>query len=369
MPIKNLHEKPFGEGTITKLEIFENYAKEWIPTFVMSKHKELWIFDFFAGTGYDKKGVSGSPIRILQQVKNQIKNIVKQQAKINVCFNEFDKDKFVLLETSCKQFLSDNPELERAKVNVIYRNKDFADLFPNTLSYIKKYPSLVYLDQNGIKFLSDTYLLELAKIKTTDFIYFLSSSYFNRFGKGEEFKGNIEIDVAKARKNPYKYFHKSVLEQIKERLPKDTKCVLYPFTIKKNANIYGIIFGATHPRAVDKFLKTAWNKNNINGEANFDIDDDIEKAKPSLFEELRLPTKIDIFRKNLRQEILNGNIKTNKDAFDYTLRQGHIPSHAAEEVAVMKKEKLIQYDGKSPLINYDQIYKNSRIIHFKVATL
>ncbi|MDR0506513.1 MAG: hypothetical protein LBH32_06830 [Dysgonamonadaceae bacterium] len=44
MPQKDLHSKPFDKGTITKLEIFENYAKEWLPTFVMSSSvKEIWI--------------------------------------------------------------------------------------------------------------------------------------------------------------------------------------------------------------------------------------------------------------------------------------------------------------------------------------
>jgi hypothetical protein len=62
MPKKDLYEKPFDEGTITKLEIFENYAKEWIPTVVMGGYPEIWIFDFFAGTGYDKNDIAGSPL-------------------------------------------------------------------------------------------------------------------------------------------------------------------------------------------------------------------------------------------------------------------------------------------------------------------
>jgi three-Cys-motif partner protein len=368
MARKDLHEKPFDEGTITKLEIFENYAKEWIPTFVMGGQKELWIFDFFAGTGYDINGVPGSPIRILQQILNQSGNIFQKKTKINICFNEFDKDKFNLLQESCNQFIVDKSELSRMNINLQFRNSDFADLFPNTLSTIKKYPSLVYLDQNGMKFLADKYIDDLEKTSTTDFLYYLSSSYFVRFGNTNAFQTNMNIDMERARKNPYKYIHKSILEQLKERLPQRTKLSLYPFTIKKNANVYGIIFGATHPRAVDKFLKTAWDKNNLNGEANFDIDDDKKKAETTLFPEMKLPTKIEIFKQNLKQEILNGNIKTNKDAYDYTLKQGHISSHATEEVSAMKKEKLIQYDCKSPLINYDQVYKNDRIIQFKILT-
>jgi three-Cys-motif partner protein len=367
MARKDLHEKPFDEGTITKLEIFENYAKEWIPTFVMSGHKELWIFDFFAGTGYDKNGIAGSPVRILQQIKSQYSNIFQKRTKINICFNEFDKQKFDLLQESCNKFVSDNSELSGMNINMQFHNSDFADLFPKMLSTIKKFPSLVYLDQNGMKFLADKYIDDLEKTTTTDFLYFLSSSYFLRFGNTDAFQSNLKIDIERAKKNPYKYIHKSILEQLRERLPKNTKLSLYPFTIKKNSNVYGIIFGATHPRAVDKFLKTAWDKNNVNGEANFDIDDDKGKQQLNLFEDKK-PTKLEYFKQNIRQEILGGRIKTNKDAYDYTLKQGHISSQANEEVVKMKKGKLIQYDGKSPLINYEQVYKNNRIINFQIIT-
>jgi three-Cys-motif partner protein len=365
MPRKNLHEKPFDEGTLTKLEIFENYAKEWLPVFIMSQFKEIWIFDFFAGTGYDKNGVAGSPIRILQQIKNQIGNVFNKNKKINVCFNEYDKNKYSLLESSCKQYLSDNPELERAEVKVHYRNADFAELFPKTLKIIKKSPSLVYLDQNGMKFLSDKYFLELEKTDRTDFLYFLSSSYFWRFGKSEAFQENLQIDIDRAKQNPYKYIHKSILEQLREKMPKNTKYSLYPFTIKKDTNVYGIIFGASHPLAVDKFLKTAWDKNNINGEANFDIDDDKSKQQIDLFEGKKF-TKKEQFACELKQNIIEGKIRTNKDAYIFTLKQGHIDNHATEIVKEMKKEGFIHYDEKSPLINYDNVYKKERIINFKI---
>jgi three-Cys-motif partner protein len=366
MPQKDLHSRPFDEGTITKLEIFENYAKKWIPTFVMSSSvKEIWIFDFFAGTGYDLNRVAGSSIRILQQIKNQIGNIFKQGTIINVCFNEYEKEKYNLLEESCKQFLSDNSDLGRAKVNIFYRNQDFAEIFPNAIKTINKYPSLVYIDQNGMKFLSDKYFLELEKTKTTDFLYFLSSSYFWRFGNKKAFQDNLKIDINKAKQNPYKYIHKSILEQLREKLPRNTKYSLYPFTIKKDTNVYGIIFGASHPLAVDKFLKTAWKENNLNGEANFDINDDVDKRQLDLFEGKKL-TKIESFAYSLRNNILNETIKTNKDAYVFTLEQGHIDAHAIEEVKKMKKEGLISYSERTPLINYDQVIKHKRIIEYKI---
>jgi three-Cys-motif partner protein len=367
MPSKDLHAKPFDEGTITKLEIFENYAKEWLPTFVMSPHKELWIFDFFAGTGYDKNNIEGSPIRILKQVKNQIGNIFNKKTKINICLNELEKEKFQQLEQACNNYICSNTELNRAKennlVNIYYYNKDFDTLFPQKLSIIKQFPSLVYLDQNGIKFIN--YIDDLAKTKTTDFLYYLSSSFFIRFGQEKSFKSVIDVDIELLRNEPYNKIHKNILEKLRTKLPQNTELKLYPFTIRKKANVYGIIFGATHIRAVDKFLKVAWNKNSINGEANFDIDDDRRKSQLDLFVGQKL-NKIETFKQHLQREILEGKIKTNKEAYHYTLLQGHISKHASDKVKQMKKEGLIIFSENSPLINYEQIFQKKRIIKFEI---
>ena len=72
MGYKDLHDEPFDDSTIAKLEIFEDYAQAWLPTFIMQGMPALCVFDFFGGTGYDKNGVAGSPIRILQKIKEQI---------------------------------------------------------------------------------------------------------------------------------------------------------------------------------------------------------------------------------------------------------------------------------------------------------
>lgn len=115
MAIIDLHTKPFDEQTLTKLELFEDYAKEWIPTFVMSSHHIICVFDFFAGPGYDKNHVAGSPIRILRQVEAQIGHVFAKRVKVMLFFNEYEKSKFKLLELSCGKFIENSPEMSRAK--------------------------------------------------------------------------------------------------------------------------------------------------------------------------------------------------------------------------------------------------------------
>ncbi len=213
MPIKNLHDEPFDESTIAKLEIFEDYAQAWIPTFVMQGVSTICIFDFFAGTGYDINGVAGSPIRILQKVKEQVIPIFQRKVKVRVYLNEFDSNKFELLKKACADYLKENDHVGRA-VEIKYYNENFEDLFPKLLAEINKFPSLVYLDQNGIKFLSEKYFLELEKTKQTDFLYFVSTSYIWRFGNKKEFKIHLEIDMSEAKKNPYKFIHRSIIPSI-----------------------------------------------------------------------------------------------------------------------------------------------------------
>lgn len=367
MATRDLHRKPFDEGTIVKLELFEEYAKEWLPTFIMSSYKEVWIFDFFAGTGYDIAGTPGSSIRLLRQVKNQIGNIFQQKININICFNEFDKSKYKELIESTECYLNDNKDVKRA-INVQYRNCDFEELFPKCLSTIRQFPSLVYLDQNGIKFIADKYVIDLEKTKTTDFLYFISSSYIWRFGNTQAFKDIIGIDMDKLKQNPYKNIHVVILEHLKNKIPQNSELSLYPFTIKKQSGVYGIIFGAKHIRAVDKFLKTAWEMNKVNGSANFDIDDDKSKTQLDLFEGKKL-TKLESFNNKLRKKILNRELTTNQEVYIFTLQEGHISSQASDEIKKMKKEGLISYDEKSPLINYEQVYKNLRIINYIVKTI
>lgn len=369
MPYKDLHSEPFDEETITKLEIFENYAQEWLPTFIMQGKPELHIFDFFAGTGYDKAGIPGSPIRILNKIKEQIGNIFQKKVHIKLFLNEFEpnkksQEKFELLTSACEAFLKDNPKL-RHVIDLEYFNEDFESLFPKLLPEIKAAPSLVFLDQNGIKFTSEKYFLELEKTFQTDFLYFISSSYFWRFGKKKEFRMHLEIDMEAAKKDKYKFIHRNIIAQLRKKLPANTKLKLYPFSLKRDQNIHGIIFGASHPRAVDKFLRVAWEKNSLNGQANFDIDDDAKKDQLDIFAG-RLKKRVEVFQDLVREKILSGDLKNNADVYNFTIAEGHISTHSSETLKFMKKNKEVIYDNVSPLINYDNVYKNPRLLNYIV---
>jgi len=355
MPAKDLHDKPFDESTIAKLDIFADYVEAWVPTFVMLSQDTICIFDFFAGTGYDKNGVPGSPIRILSVLEKFVGIIFQHRTKVKVFLNEKNKTKFSALKNSCTKFLSEHKDVARA-IEVDYSNDDFDKSFGDKFPLIEKHPSLVFLDQNGVKYLSDKYFSALEKTTKTDFLYFVSSSYFLRFGNSDEFKQHFAFDLEEAKQNPYAFIHRSLLKQLREKLPATSTLKLYPFSLRKGSNIHGIIFGAKSPRAVEKFLSIAWKRNATNGEANFDIDDDHSQSKTQyvLFG-AKKPTKIEVFQQRIEKKLKSCTKLSNTELFLYTLDLGHPPKHAADHLRKLKKEKKIEYEGRSPKITFEAL--------------
>ena len=370
MGSKNIHIEPFDKGTITKLEIFEDYAQAWIPTFVMQQHvKEIHIFDFFSGPGYDSKSVPGSPIRLLDKVNEHLGIILSKKTKIVLHLNEFEPTKkkqlkFELLKENCNAYINRNPKFKYF-LTINFYNEAAENLFFKLTSYISKYPSLVYLDQNGVKFISQKYINKLEELRTTDFLYFVSSSFFKRYGKTEEFRKSLQIDVSELEAEEYRNIHRLVLNKMKSRLPETTELKLFPFSIKKNTNIYGIVFGSKNYAAVNKFLTIAWKRNELNGEANFDIDNDNTKNQLTLFDDKRM-TKIEKFQSDLEYKLLEKNSVTNKEVLIYTYQCGHIPKHAEVVLKKLKKEAKLNYDTQTPYLTYEKVFRNNNIINYQI---
>lgn len=372
MGVKDLHTKPFDTKTIAKLEIFEDYAQAWLPTFIMQSEREIHIFDFFAGPGYDSQGVQGSPIRLLEKVGEQLGNIFQKGTKIALHLNEFEPNKvkqvkFEKLKTNCQEFLDNHPRFNHF-LTIHYHNKDAEELFFDLLPQIKRFPSLVYLDQNGIKFVSRQYIEQLEKLRGTDFLYFVSSSYFKWLGGTKEFKRVLEFDPEILKTTKQEEMHRLVTNKLKESLSPNSRLMLFPFSIKKGGNIYGIIFGATHYRAVDKFLEISWKKNAINGEADFDIDQDQAKAQLDLgFLGQKRLTKIEQFRRDLQTSILSGEIKSNRDALIFTYETGNYARNANSFIKSLKKEGLIDFEGRTAGVTYEYVFgqRTKRTVNYQ----
>lgn len=358
MPTIDLHEKPFDEGTITKLDVFQRYLESWLPVFIHSPGtNELNICDFFAGTGSDIEGRPGSPLLILKIVNAYKEQILQKKVKVNIILNDFTKSKYDCLKDTISAEAKELCELSEY-LEISFHNADFIDLFDELKGKLWDKPNIIFIDQNGIKFVDKDRINDLEKFLMTDYIFFCSSSYVKRFGFENYLPG---LNFSKGIKHTN--VHRELLSYYRSLLPNDSPTKLYPFTIKKKGNIYGLIFGSKHPLGVDKFLHVAWGKNPINGDANFDIDEDLDKQQLLLFEKPRL-TKIQGFQRQLEDLILSNNTITNEDIYHFTLENGFIPKHATEVLASLRKRKLIEPYSYAYL-TYKQIFTHNKIVEFR----
>ncbi len=347
----DIHEKPFDEGTITKLEIFERYLEAWLPVFIHSpRYNNVNICDFFAGPGSDTLRCPGSPLRILRTIEKFQDDIVRQNLQITVVLNELLREKVEQLKSATMEEIDRLSEGVKNLLSVEYHSEEFRQLFNKRYADLEAQPNLIFIDQNGVKEVNDAVFEKLIALKVTDFLFFISSSSFRRFAEEDSFRSSHpDFDVDRLRNARYENTHLVVLEYYKGKIPAGNDTRLYPFSIKKGANIYGLVFGSKHPLGVEKFLNIAWKENSLNGQANFDIDDDIEKLEPTLFDDdptFRRLTKIQLFERELEKYILNSREVTNREVYDFTLEQGHRPSHGHFAIMKLRRAGKIECDDR-----------------------
>ena len=77
-------------------------------------------------------------------------------------------------------------------------------------------------------------------------------------------------------------------------------------------------------------------------------------------------TKVEKFKIEVEELILSGKLKDNAEVLIHTYLSGHIPSHSSEVVRRLKKDQKISFDGKTPGINYDNVFKKQNIVKYKI---
>jgi hypothetical protein len=124
-------------------------------------------------------------------------------------------------------------------------------------------------------------------------------------------------------------------------VPSGKEYYLAPFSIKKDSNVYGLIFGSSILYGLEKFLRVCWDIDPKTGEANYNIDRDAFRDGESMFKELNTIQKKEEFQKKLIAEIRKGG-KTNNDIYKYCLENGFLPTHVNDIFKKLQKEGILK---------------------------
>lgn len=361
----NLFREPFDEGTMRKLYLYRHYVEAWLPVFMHQSLDRIQIFDFFAGQGNDSEGKPGSPLIALHQIRSAQDGYFKPTPPppIHLYLNEFKKCNFEHLCEVCSKCQ------DIGSTTIHYSNKDFNVVFGEWLPLMqsKNVANLVFLDQNGVKFITPEVFRAITSIQRTDFLFYISSSHINRFKDDPNIVGRTPVTAEDLAKMNGKNVHRIVRDAYRRLLPYPDAYYLAPFSIKKGGNTFGLIFGSGHPLGMEKFLALAWRVDPLTGEADFDIDEDhIVLGQPSLFPEFDKPTKKRKFHDSFRRGIQSGELKTTRDAYLYTLQEGFPAEEARIVVSQMTAEGLLE-KRRYPM-SYETAYKDALKIRDFVLT-
>lgn len=343
MPSDDFHAKSFDEGTLTKLHIFELYAREWLPVF-LSPERPRWpaihIFDFFAGPGTDSTNQFGSPLRLLRQLRDCQGFAGWSMVRIHVHLFDEAPEKIDRLGGNIT-----TQGFRVPKVNFDIRPLRFENAFRESERILAdpQAAKLVFIDQSGVGQVTPEVFRTLVNSPTCDFLFFLSSSTLFRFRDHPAIKQKI------VRPDDYYHVHRAAMDYYRSLLPVDQRYFLAPFSIKKGANIYGLIFGSAHPRGIDKFLDVAWRSDEVSGEADFPINrENIRPGELLLpLDEVR-PSKVTAFESELEHLLRNGELANELDVMQMCFKHGMKRQHAEPVLLKLKREGIIELDFRVP---------------------
>ncbi|MBN2535653.1 MAG: three-Cys-motif partner protein TcmP [Spirochaetales bacterium] len=362
--MSDFFEKEYDESTQLKLAIFQGYIKEWISVFLTQSksfnYKQINIFDFFSGSGTDVKGNPGSPIIIVKELKKycQSRSDFKiKQANIQLFFNDKNSEYI-------KRLIKALHEIKCGKscCNFNFSSKLFQDILPEYLPYIHNANSanLIILDQFGVSDVTPETVEMLSTCSATDIIFFISSSFIKRFNETPELSGFFNFQHGEIKEIEYKSIHRFICSYFRKKINKQDY-YLSPFSIKKGSNIYGLIFGSSNLYGLEKFLKVCWKIDKATGEANYNIDDDFSWENQSIFEELNIISKLEVFKTNLLL-FIQKNQPDNNNVYRFCLSAGFLPKHVREIIKPLRDKNEIIVKN---LLSEDKVRLNAYYLSYR----
>ncbi len=352
---RDLHRKPFNEGTLVKLELFRKHIDAWLGVFVGSgkvTKKKIRIFDLFCGPGQDSDGQKGSPILILEALQRLAATIKQVGYQVDVYFNDADADKIADL----KQTVTDAAFMA-GPYKLHFSSQDFIQAFEELRPQMRDSANLLLLDQNGVRFFTADIFHQIRTLPVTDTLVFMSASYVLRFKDEPEINQYLEAERIFAGKTPaYHQVHRAIVDYYRSLVPAPTQYLLAPFSIRSGSNIYGLIFGSQNLKGLQKFLEAAWSLDKLRGEADYDIDrEGIVEGQIALFAGMDQPKKTQLFEQQFEKELLAGRLPDTGAIYGFVLEQGFLMKHAMPVLRRLVKDRRI--DGNISGIEYSSLKK------------
>lgn len=335
-----------------KVELFKVYLGTYLNILERAEHiNHLNFFDLCAGEGLYADGGKGSPVMIMETIKDHYFANKERCISIDVYFNDPGMSQIEpgRLKIDRVREAVEKP-FRPSTVNVHFA----ADGYTEILCEVKRQVSglksneraIVFIDPWGYKDIKPDDLIELMRNKRTEVLLFLPTGDMHRFAdkslSDEEFPGGRPLrnflQALYGKSSPDSTsslaFADSLLKRF--RLLPEIRFA-DKFTLERDKGRYFCLyFFTSHPLGLQKMVEAKWAMDEKNGRG-FRLPD----PQGSLFDGYQHSDYPDL----LRAELTQRDGMTNADLKLFGLEQGYLPKHTKELLQQWKDKGILELES------------------------
>lgn len=331
------------EHSEAKIELLSRYMDRFLNIMNQNSYiHDVHLYDLFCGEGIYSNGGKGSPIILLEKIKNlHFVNKAKSHPHVDFhcSFNDIDNEKLEKLKSAIQDKNLHYKEMGSLDIS----NQDYKDKLEEVIAGIDKLKrsekAFIFIDPYGYKEIKAGDIKRLISSKKSEVLLFLPTQNMFRFEKKstpeslQQFISDLVPEEEWPESETGLSFIETLLEKFREYLGEEF--FVDSFIIARNTNQYFCLFFFTsHIRGFEKMLDAKWKIDEEEGRgwkhrmgsdlfADQDKTAKTEKLKSSLFGYLR-------------------NERSNGELYEYGLKKGFLPTHVTTVLKEFQNNELIK---------------------------
>ena len=359
-----------------KIKLLDLYLKRYLRIVSASKYfGDIHVYDLFCGEGIYPNGGKGSPIIILETIRDAYyssQSAVKSNVNFNCLFNDWKREHVDKLAK-----IIESNQLHHKRIGRLrFENKNYRSLLPTIVQEIndlKNEKAFIFIDPYGYKDIKANDIKTLLDNKRSEVLLFLPTQFMFRFEKKGTPRSLIDLidELIPEEEWPNSKTGIDFIENLKTGFQHylGDDFFVDTFVIQRDLNqFFCLFFFTSHIYGFEQMLDVKWKMDEEEGrgwlnETELNLFTDLEKKPNSL----RL-------KQNLSKFLKNGK-RTNADVYRFTLDNSHLPKHSMEILKEMFREgklKTFKKDGEPArknafYLNYKSYKEDPDRIFFKVG--
>ena len=330
-----------------KVEFYKTYLERYVAILCQSKHiRHIRIYDVFCGMGIYEDGGKGSPVVAYDTIKEIYEaHKITNNTEITLVINDKSESRI----EKVKEYIDSN---KHSYCTVRSHHLEISQLLGVIVPEINNTPTdtrnLVFIDPYGYKDIKKDLLFELMKNGRTEIILFLPISHMQRFTHAAIQDEDSIIQYEPLRNFVYSFFPdanhpirqntvtaKDYIRYVADALKFGNKFFATSYFIERDkANCFALFFLSSNIFGFEKILEVKWTLDEEHG-GGFRIPD----LTLNMFaDEFALETKNENARR-LRALLENAltSPQTNKEIYEFVVRNEFLPKHANEILKDIQK--------------------------------